>query len=397
MSKKVCKKICERCGKEFEASSGYVHFCDECSIIVKEEKRKRNNEARLIAKQNKLLKGVENVDYVIDRWNGLPTTRITGRWFNERHPGRTIEEYIQEFPDAKLVCEKTHNMISENTTKSMNRPEMKKLFSERFSGEKNPNAKCNTTEEQRKSVSPFSKSFKGYKGMSEYERDSKINSYLQYDRNDRVTSQIGYWIKKGYSEEDAKKIVSERQKTFTLEKCIEKYGEEEGLKRWKERQEKWSKKIEEKYRNGEFSKAPKSQNSSIYSKCEIEFVNKLLENKDALDESETMSYLTTQLKLTNVSEDRCSNRIFMYDFTYRNKIIEFNGDFWHMNPSEYKSDFFNQISKIYAKDKWEIDSIKIKCAESYGYKVLTIWESEYKKDKEGTIQKCIDFLTNDRL
>ena len=38
---------------------------------------------------------------------------------------------------------------------------------------------------------------------------------------------------------------------------------------------------------------------------------------------------------------------------------------------------------------------KIKCAESYGYKVLTIWESEYKKDKKGTIQKCIDFLTKD--
>ena len=395
MSKKVCKKICERCGKEFEATSNYVHFCDECSIIVKEEKRKRNNEARLIAKQNKLLKGVENVDYVIDRWNGLPTTRITGRWFNERHPGRTIEEYIKEFPDAKLVCEKTHNMISENTTKSMNRPEMKKLFSERISGEKNPNAKCNTTEEQRRSVSPFSKSFKGYEGMNDKDKENIISSHLQYDRKDRVTSQIGYWIKRGYSEEDAKKIVSERQKTFTLEKCIEKYGEEEGLKRWKERQEKWSKKIEEKYRNGEFSKAPKSQNSSIYSKCEIEFVNKLLENNDVIDEHETMSYLTTQLKLTNVSEDRCSNRIFMYDFTYRNKIIEFNGDFWHMNPSEYKSDFFNQISKICAKDKWEIDSIKIKCAESYGYKVLTIWESEYKKDKEGTIQKCIDFLTKD--
>ena len=153
---------------------------------------------------------------MIDRWNGLPTTRITGRWFNERHPGRTIEEYIQEFPDAKLVCEKTHNMISENTTKSMNRPEMKKLFSERFSGEKNPNAKCNTTEEQRKSVSPFSKSFKGYKGMSEYERDSKINSYLQYDRNDRVTSQIGYWIKKGYSEEDAKKIKKEQYRNVSI-------------------------------------------------------------------------------------------------------------------------------------------------------------------------------------
>lgn len=44
---------------------------------------------------------------------------------------------------------------------------------------------------------------------------------------------------------------------------------------------------------------------------------------------------------------------------------------------------------------WKHDIEKIKCAESYGYKVLTIWESEYKKDKEGTIQKCIDFLTKD--
>lgn len=239
MSKKICKKNCERCGKEFEADSGYVHFCNECSVIVKEEKRKRNNEARLVAKQNKLLKGVENVDYVIDRWNGLATTRITGRWFNERHPGRTIEEYIKEFPDAKLVCEKTSTMLSESTKKSMNRPEMKKKLSERISGENNPNAKCNTTEEQRKSISPFSKFFKGYDGLSNEEKEEKIREMLQCDRKDKSTTQIGYWLKKGYSEEDAKNIISERQRTFTLEKCIEKYGEEKGKEVWKNRQLKW--------------------------------------------------------------------------------------------------------------------------------------------------------------
>ena len=336
MSKKVCKKICERCGKEFEASSGYVHFCDECSIIVKEEKRKRNNEARLIAKQNNLLKGVENVDYVIDRWNGLPTTRITGRWFNERHPGRTIEEYIKEFPDAKLVCEKTHNMISENTTKSMNRPEIKKLFSERISGEKNPNAKCNTTEEQRKSVSPFSKSFKGYEGMNDKDKENIISSHLQYDRKDRVTSQIGYWIKRGYSEEDAKKIVSERQKTFTLNRCIEKYCKERI--------------------------------------CEYLEINV----------PEKQKYISDK-----------NNNHYSYDLTIENKIIEFNGDFWHMNPNIYDKNSYNKVKNMTAEEIWKHDIEKIKCAESYGYKVLTIWESEYKKDKEGTIQKCIDFLTKD--
>ena len=32
-------------------------------------------------------------------------------------------------------------------------------YSDMFKGDKNPNAKCNTTEEYRKSISPFSKSF----------------------------------------------------------------------------------------------------------------------------------------------------------------------------------------------------------------------------------------------
>ena len=66
-----------------------------------------------------------------------------------------------------------------------------------------------------------------------------------------------------------------------------------------------------------------------------------------------------------------------------------------MNPDIYDKNYYNKISKIIAKDKWEIDSIKIKCAEKYGYSVLTIWESEYNKDKEKTIQKCMDFLKND--
>ena len=371
MSKKVCKKNCERCGKEFEASSGYVHFCDECSIIVKEEKRKRNNEARLIAKQNKLLKGIENVDYVIDRWNGLPTTRITGRWFNERHPGRTIEEYIQEFPDAKLVCEKTHNMISENTTKSMNRPEMKKLFSERFSGEKNPNAKCNTTEEQRKSVSPFSKSFKGYEGMSDKDKEDIISSHLQYDRKDRVTSQIGYWIKRGYSEEDAKRIISERQKTFTLEKCIEKYGEEKGKEIWKERQYKW----QNNYKHLNYSKISQELFWNIFIIINDECFFAQNDN-GTMDISGKNHEKRVKTKNSSVSLD------FYYPKT--NTIIEFDGDYWHSETREY----VNKHRDI-ERDKSLID---------VGYnKILHIKESEYKKDKEGTIQKCIDFLTNDRL
>ena len=34
-------KKCERCGVEFLASSNYVHFCEECGIIAKKERRQR--------------------------------------------------------------------------------------------------------------------------------------------------------------------------------------------------------------------------------------------------------------------------------------------------------------------------------------------------------------------
>lgn len=375
MSKKSCIKICERCGKEFEASSGYVHFCNECLIIIKQEKRERNNQARLIAKQTKLLKGVEGVDYVIDLWNGLPTTRITGRWFNERHPGRTIEEYKKEFPNAQLVCSSTSKKISDNSKEHMNRPEMKKHFSEMFSGDKNPNAKCNTTEEYRKSLSPFSKSFKGYEGLSEKEKEEKIRKNLKYDKIGRTPNQIEYWINRGYNEEEAKLLVSERQKTFTLEKCIEKYGEE-GLKRWKERQNKWIKSLNNSFLIDGDNRTPIS---SFENNCKIIICERL-----NIDIPKKQKYMSDK-----------NNNHYSYDLTINKKIIEFNGDYWHMNPNIYKSDDVNKTKKMTANEIWEHDYNKIECAKYNGYDVLVIWESEYNKDKEGTIQKCIDFLKGD--
>lgn len=55
-------------------------------------------------------------------------------------------------------------------------------------------------------------------------------------------TQLNYWINKlGCTYEEAKKLHSDRQSTFTLEKCIEKYGKEEGTKKFNNRQRKWLK------------------------------------------------------------------------------------------------------------------------------------------------------------
>jgi hypothetical protein len=58
--------------------------------------------------------------------------------------------------------------------------------------------------------------------------------------NNSYTTTIEYWLKKtGGNIEEAQRLLTERQATFSLEICIEKYGEEEGRKRWAERQEQW--------------------------------------------------------------------------------------------------------------------------------------------------------------
>ena len=59
-----------------------------------------------------------------------------------------------------------------------------------------------------------------------------------------------------------------------------------------------------------------------------------------------------------------------------NKIIEFDGDYWH-----------GKVGNV-ERDRKRDEKLK-----SAGYKVIHIKESEYKCDKQGTIDKCIKFLT----
>jgi hypothetical protein len=177
---------------------------------------------------------------------------------------------------------------------------------------------------------------------------------------------------------------AERQRTFTIEKCVQKYGEEIGFDVWKERQIKWSKKVEEKYKNGEFTRFCKHS----YSNKEIKFFEHLLS-----------VYAPSKEYFCAVSGSKQFFRHFKkegitlaYDFVCGKKIIEFNGDYWHCNPSFYQSTFFNKSLKKFATEKWDYDRRKIELIEEAGYQTLVVWESEYDKYPEQTIKKCIEHL-----
>ncbi len=202
-------------------------------------------------------------------------------------------------------------------------------------------------------------------------------------------TRIEYYIKKGHTEEEAKKLISERQTTFSLDICIEKHGEEKGKVIWEERQRKWLDNLDSKSEEEKIEiNRKKLFNNSGYSKISQKLFWEIHE-----------SY-----KLNNINFEELNSEVIRYDkinkkhyrydyvdFTLK-RCIEFNGDFWHCNPSKYNENYFHTIIKKTAKQLWENDSDKIKWLNSRGYEVLTIWESEYRKKPKETLEECLNFL-----
>ena len=184
------------------------------------------------------------------------------------------------------------------------------------------------------------------------------------------SANLQYWINKGYSEEEAKKLRSERQSTFTLEKCIQKYGEEEGKKKFTERQIKWQKTL---YLNGKLK--------SGYSEVSQELFFKLIEDVEI---NETNYFLFAKKGGEFVLND--DNGFYRYDFTdLKNKrIIEYNGDDYHGNPNKYKAtDYPNPFRKdLTAKDIWDKDRQKKLVANKMLLKYLLFGIQNIKKIKK---------------
>lgn len=190
-----------------------------------------------------------------------------------------------------------------------------------------------------------------------------------------------YWMNRsGMTEEEAIKQVSEYQRTFSKEKCIEKYGLELGLKKWEERQNKWQESLH------------KSKNLHVgYSKISQDLFNKIIEYYN----NEEKDYVFYGAKNREYSI-RDNNTNYIYDFTdlEKRKIIEFQGDIYHGNPILFKE---NDIPNPYHKNKtaknlWDYDKLKKEIAESRGFKVFTIWEHDYRENKEKILKNCLKFL-----
>lgn len=330
---------------------------------------------------------------------------------------KSFDNYRQFLPEdisKEIIEKKTEDLKTRNPLcieywlkKGKTEEEAKKIISEKqkktaslqtefFGKNKDRLRKYGHSEEDIKRIclTPTTKDFWINKGMSEEEAKNKVYE-IQKSNSQKKTqkmieqphlysaitnTQLAFWINLGFDEKEARKKLSERQSTFTLEKCIKKHGEEEGYKVWRERQKKWQQSLAD---NGNM-------------KCGYSFISQ------ELFWEITKQYDIKELNKVHFADKNNEyamyNEYFMFSYDFvdlnREKIIEYNGDLYHANPEIYKEDdcpnpFYKTKT---SQDIWDRDLMKQQLAESYGFEVFVVWDSEYHKNKEETVKKCLNFL-----
>ena len=150
----------------------------------------------------------------------------------------TVEQYCEKHHCARYdLSTETYHKLRADASRQANR-EGKCGWQK---GGKNPSHDEECRSGRR---SAWSMNYRGYDGLTDEEKLVKIaelSERAQKTMNDNHNNplRIDFYTFRGATEEEARQMLAERQCTFSLEKCIEKFGVKEGRKVFRERQEKW--------------------------------------------------------------------------------------------------------------------------------------------------------------
>lgn len=183
-----------------------------------------------------------------------------------------------------------------------------------------------------------------------------------------------YWLKKGYSEKEAKNIICELQSKNS--------------------------KKSSKFLNHNHSDISKLKISSTLSKTILDIgATKWAKHfivSRSKGEAELYNYICENFNIkakANVDIKIYKERAYSVDILYKNKIIEFFGDFWHCNPKYFlNGEEKHKMTKQKIKDIWEHDKKRIKKLENNNYKIMIVWEDDWYNNKSEIIKKIKKFL-----
>ena len=250
------------------------------------------------------------------------------------------------------------------------------------------------------------------KGFTEEEAIQKIKDIQSGNskkvKNRRNGCTIQEYTNKGFTEEEAQIKLKERQTTFTLEKCIQKYGEEEGRKKWQIRQDKWQNTLNNKTQEekDDINKRKGRTKDQLIEKFGIEKALEISNKKGKNNKLRFLRFSKISKKIFSEIQELTNKKLYYAEEEKRikipsintgfwvdllventNKIIEFNGNFYHANPNIYTENSIIKVSNEHqylAKDIWKKDK-----------KRLEIWEDEWVNNKEECIVKSLNFIENE--
>ena len=262
----------------------------------------------------------------------------------------------------------------------------------------------------KKETSPWNKEFWIKKGYTEEEAINKVKELQSKNSKKRKKYTNNYdtntWIKKGYTEEEAiNKINILKQKSNVFNSLNET---EINNMLDNRRKTYYSKTIEERQEINKSRGRTKEQLIKTFGK---EYTENILKRRGNANRNYNRRFSKISKiffddlqqcindKLYYVENEKWirinKNKGYFVDLTCGDKIIEFNGDFFHANPKIYEKNDIIKISKdkiLVAEKIWKDDNKKQNILKEKGYKLLVIWEYDVKNNREQMIKKCIDFL-----
>ena len=356
------KRQCANCGKEFETNTKRKRFCSVTCKYISWSKEDFP----------------DGSDFVVCKECGVRARQLLQHVEKVHH--MTVEDYCAKHNCTRydLSCEALHKQMSTNISKACHEG--------RCGWQKGKENPSHSEECRNGRRSPLSMNYKGYDGLSNTEKKQKISQFAKNvadarEANGNNSLTVEYYVNKGFSIDEAKKKLKERQSTFSLEKCISQYGEDEGRKIFAKRQEKWqstlkSKPMEEIER---INKA-KMLNGKGYSKISQQLFNEIM--LVIGNEYINVYYATNNPNLDfneYMVHDNNTQCNFFLDFYVKdnNKAIEFDGDYWHGEKRGNQK-----------RDREREEKLK-----ALGYvNILHIKERDYKANPQKVVDECVEFI-----
>lgn len=188
-----------------------------------------------------------------------------------------------------------------------------------------------------------------------------------------------------------------------LDKYIEKYGIDEGTKRYEEYVEfrKFVPNID-----GYITRYGRDLGIKLYQDCHskshnnrqqsVSNVSIQLFNDIKIYIPDLIHFGSNELYIPMTLEEveKYSMYSVRVDCEYNGRIVEFNGDVYHANPSMFNEDDrpHPYTKNITAKELWKKDINRKKILENRGFEVMFVWERDFRENCGKVINDCVNWL-----